>query len=87
MHTNVTIPTFLVMDFKSTNLTLDYELVFMVCIVNEYIVWELLARDSTVRLLAIVIFDLGQIEKTGTIFQLILEIKYKNPINNFITCL
>ena len=25
-------------------------------------------RDSAIRLLAIVIFDLGQIEKTGTIF-------------------
>ena len=29
---------------------------------------EQIARDSTIRLLAIVIFDLGQIEKTGTIF-------------------
>ena len=27
-----------------------------------------IARDSTIRLLAIVIFDLGQIEKTCTIF-------------------
>ena len=35
------------------------------------------SQDSTIRLLAIRIFDLGQIEKTGTIFfQLILEIKY-----------
>ena len=43
--------------------------------------------DSTIWLLVVVIFDLGQIEKTGTIFfQLILEIKYKNHINNFITC-
>ena len=46
------------------------------------------SQDSTIRLLAIRIFDLGQIEKTGTIFfQLILEIRYKNQVNNLITCL
>ena len=40
-------------------------------------------RDSTIRLLAVGIFDLGQIEKTVTIFfQLNIEIEYKTQINN-----
>ena len=42
-------------------------------------------RDSTIRLLAVSIFDLGQIEKTVTIFffQLNIEIEYKTQIDNF----
>ena len=45
--------------------------------------WLSFARDSTIRLLAVGIFDLGQIEKTVTIFfQLNIEIEYKTQINN-----
>ena len=40
-------------------------------------------RDSTIRLLAVGIFDLGQIKKTVTMFfQLDIEIEYKTQINN-----